>query len=99
MNREAAFLAWAPDASPWSVRFPTDFPSANLLLARGVRRAVLARAGDAPAQADLAHTLRRWREAGIELLALDPAVGGVPRPLAVPRPWMFRATLYNLLAR
>ena len=58
-----------------SVSLPTDFPSANLLLSYGVRRVVLVQATDGQPQADLAHTLLRWQQAGIDMMrsAVDAA--------------------------
>jgi hypothetical protein len=53
-----------------SVSLPTDFPSANLLLASGIRRVVVVQPDEGQPQADLAHTLRRWQDAGIEVLVL-----------------------------
>jgi hypothetical protein len=77
-----------------SLSFPTDFPSANFLLARGLRRAILLQPGVAKPQPDLAHTLYRWQEAGIELAAqaLDAADSAAPLHLA--RPSGFRNLLY-----
>jgi hypothetical protein len=83
-----------------SVSFTTDFPSANFLLAHGVQRIVLVQpSGDAP-HADLAHTLRRWQEAGVvvELKRLD--VPGPPTPCDVPKPswfgWIWQRALVGL---
>lgn len=76
-----------------SISFVTDFPSANFLLAHGIRRAILVQmTGDEP-QPDLAHTLRRWQEAGIaiELKRLDspapPAAIEVRKPSGFGRIW------------
>jgi hypothetical protein len=81
-----------------SICFTTDFPSANFLLARGIKRGWLVqRAGRQP-QSDLAHTLRRWQEAGlpVELLTLDPP--GPPAPLVIPRPAWYGAMFQRALA-
>jgi hypothetical protein len=84
-----------------SVSLPTDFPSANFLLAAGVRRAVLVQhvTGDPQPQADLAHTLRRWQEAGVELLAFNPAVPGGLTPLSVSKPRWYGFVWHALLSR
>ena len=82
-----------------SVSLPTDFPSANLLLSAGVRRVLLVlRGGDGP-QPDLSHTLRRWQDAGLEILALRVDLPDAPRPITVPRPPRFRHLWHALLAR
>jgi len=49
-----------------SVVFATDFPSAALLSARGIGRAILVRAGPGQPGADLAHGLQPW-QGGIAL--------------------------------
>jgi hypothetical protein len=80
-----------------SVSFPTDFPSANLLLSRGIHRAVLVQESGTRPQADLAHTLRRWQEAGIAIELKLLAVDGPPVPLVVSRPSQFRSLWHRLL--
>lgn len=72
-----------------SVSFTTDFPSANFLLAHDVRCAIVAQPWDSGPKTDLAHTLRRWQEAGvaIELKRLDEP--GAPVPCDVPKPSWF----------
>jgi hypothetical protein len=81
-----------------SVSFATDFPSANFLLAHGIRRFVIAQSsGDQP-QKDLAHTLRRWQDGGLraELKRLcDP---GPPVPCRIEKPLLFRWVLQRALA-
>ncbi len=83
-----------------SVSFTTDFPSANFLLAHGVQRVVVVQSSLDQPQPDLAHTLRRWQEAGmvIELKRLDAAGG--PMPCDVPKPswfgWAFQRVLVAL---
>jgi len=80
-----------------SVSFPTDFPSAHVLAAAGISHVLLIQPSDGPPEADLAHTLRRWQEAGLELqsLGLNPSTS--PRALQVPRPSYFRLLWYRLL--
>jgi hypothetical protein len=83
----------------WVV-FPQDFPSATFLRSRGVLRVMLLqekRLGEQP-RPDLAHVLRRWQEAGIEIYRQDPAADEPPRPLNVERPSRFRGLLYRALA-
>jgi hypothetical protein len=81
-----------------SVSLPTDFPSATVLLSRGVRQALLVQPEGVAIQADLAHTLRRWQEAGVAILIVAPEQTGPPLPLEVPRPALFRLLWYSLLA-
>jgi hypothetical protein len=76
-----------------SISFPTDFPSANFLLSLRISRAIVVQMTAESPQADLAHTLRRWQDAGIEnhLKALkgekDPARIEVTKPSAFGRAW------------
>jgi hypothetical protein len=82
-----------------SVSFPTDFPSSNRLLSRGIRRALVIqqRAGDV--EPDLAHTLRRWQEAGIVISrkALDSAAAA--ELIDVAEPSWFRSAWHHLMER
>jgi hypothetical protein len=80
-----------------SISLPTDFPSANVLLAARIRDViVIQELGGAPQQ-DLAHTLRRWQEAGINILTSAP--GGAPQLVVVSKPPRFRHMWYEFLAR
>lgn len=79
-----------------SVSFPTDFPSANLLLSRGIRRAVLVQPHGNQPEPDLAHTLRRWQEAGIEILLKHMELPGPIVPCKVSRPSFYRHVWYRL---
>jgi hypothetical protein len=82
----------------WMV-FPQDLPSASFLLSRGLFKAiVLQRRAGQPAE-DLAHALLRWQEAGIEILAFDPApAGGAPQRIRIEKPSRFRALWHRALA-
>lgn len=85
------------------ITFPQDFPSANFLLSRGIRRVVLRQAREGGPQEDLAHVLLRWQEAGlpIELGAAGPSGTPSPmplRPLQISRPSRFRSVWYRALA-
>ena len=82
----------------WVV-FPQDFPSANFLLSRGIRQVILLQSDslqDKP-RLDLAHVLRRWQEAGLQLYVQDPDGQQAPRPLTVERPSSFRSLFYRAL--
>ena len=80
----------------WLV-FPQDFPSANYLLSRGVRRIILVQESEAP-QADLAHVLLRWQESGLKILVLPFLAAGPAREITVTKPSGFRSLLYRALA-
>jgi hypothetical protein len=82
-----------------SISLPTDFPSANFLMANGIKRAVLVQETFAPPETDLAHTLRRWQQAGMEILIASMTESSAPYPIDVPRPPWFRHLWYGLLAR
>lgn len=95
----------SPGASPqpgkfdnrWMV-FPQDFPSANFLKSREIHRVLLLESGGQPQPAaDLAHVLRRWQEAGLQIYAADPT-GGNMRELHVEKPSSFRLAWYRALA-
>lgn len=80
-----------------SVSFPTDFPSANVLLSRGIIRAVLVQQHGSQPEADLAHTLRRWQDAGIAISLEALEIPGAPRPIVVSRPSMYRWIWHRIL--
>ena len=83
-----------------SVSLPTDFPSSNFLLSRGIRKVVLLQLSETSPQADLSHTLLRWQNAGISIVAVALDRGAVgPQGITVRRPALFRMAFYSLLAR
>ena len=82
-----------------SISLPTDFPSANLLLSRGIRRIVLIQSRHSEPQADLSHSLLRWQQAGLIILAAVIDEPGPPRPITIKRPRAYRSLWYNLLAK
>lgn len=72
-----------------SVSFTTDFPSASFLKSRGVHRVVVVQPDHVIAH-DLAHTLRRWQDAGLTLELLVPGSDGdLCQPLTVAKPGWF----------
>ncbi len=81
-----------------SINLPTDFPSANFLLSRGIRRIVLIQPRHTEPQADLSHSLIRWQQAGLPILAaaIDEAIP--PRPITIKRMGAYRLLWHNLLA-
>jgi hypothetical protein len=80
----------------WVV-FPQDFPSANLLLSRGIRQVILVQEQE-QSQDDLAHVLLRWQEAGIQILNQLSFAAGPPKQISVARPSNFRSLLYRAFA-
>jgi hypothetical protein len=82
-----------------SISLPTDFPSANLLLSRGIRRIVLIQPRRTEPQADLSHSLLRWQQAGLTILAVAIDEPDLPRPITIKRPRAYRLLWYNLLAK
>ncbi len=82
-----------------SISLPTDFPSANLLLSRGIRRIVLIQPRRTELQADLSHALLRWQQAGLTILASAIDEPDPPRPITIKRPRAYRLLWYNLLAK
>jgi hypothetical protein len=71
------------------VTFPQDFPSGGLLRMRGVKRCYLIldpqRLSD-----DLAHVLKRWQDAGIEMYSAHDG-----EPIKVQKPPLYRALYYR----
>jgi hypothetical protein len=85
-----------------SISLPTDFPSSNFLLSRGIRKVVLAQQHAMEPEADLSHTLVRWQRAGVIILSIPLAPdenATVARPITVGRPPLFRSAWYGLMAR
>ena len=78
-----------------SVSFTTDFPSARSLVSHGIRRGLLVQIESDEPQADLAHTLRAWQEAGIELALKRLDGSSEPGALSVTRPSRFGALWYR----
>jgi hypothetical protein len=72
---------------------PQDLPSANRLLAAGIAEVVVVTRA---IENDLAHVLRRWQEAGVQLHQWVPSVGRL-EPLQVPRPPWFRSMWWRVL--
>jgi hypothetical protein len=81
-----------------SISFPTDFPSANFLLSRGIQRVLLVQESGSQPQPDLSHTLRRWQDGGIEIELKQLAVEGPPLACMVKRASLYRWMWHRLLA-
>ena len=89
----------AGDFDNRSISFPTDFPSANLLLSRNIKRAVLMQLKGNQPQEDLSHTLRKWQESGIKVLVKAIDEPGSAKECDVKKPSKLRGFWYYLLAR
>jgi hypothetical protein len=80
-----------------SVSFTTDFPSANFFLSRGIERVILVQRTRIDPRPDLAHSLKRWQDAGfiLERKQMDS-----PNPLERfegPRPTWYGAMFQRVL--
>jgi hypothetical protein len=98
-NRNPGAAALPGQFDNRSISLPTDFPSANLLLSRGIRRVILVQPLRTEPQADLSHTLRRWQDAGLTIVALATQEPASLQPMTIPRPKAFRLLWYSLLAK
>jgi hypothetical protein len=76
------------------ITFPQDFPSAARLQAARVKRCIVLAEPDRIAD-DLAHVLRRWQDAGIEILS---AGGKELARLEIRTPPWYRQVFYRSLA-
>jgi len=72
-----------------SISFTTDFPSATFLKANNIQRAVLVQSGRDLPQTDLAHTLRRWQEGGIQIALKRLDYPGEPQFIEILKPSAF----------
>jgi hypothetical protein len=82
----------------WMV-FPQDFPSASFLLAHGIRQAVLVQKHRMGPQDDLAHSLLRWQEGGINVLSKQLDDDAPPSKISVKRPSRYKAAWHRALAQ
>jgi len=80
-----------------SVSFPSDFPSANFLLAQGINQILLIQDQAGQPQADLSHTLRRWQEAGITFVGRSIGPQDDFDPMTIDRPSGFRRLWHNVM--
>jgi len=81
-----------------SISFPTDFPSANFLVAQRIHRALLIQKDRLDPQADLAHTLRRWQEGGINLERINLSSLTAPEAFEVVRPPWYGMMFQRILS-
>ena len=81
-----------------SVSFTTDFPSANFLAAHGIENVILIQRGGIAPQPDLAHSLRRWQDAGFTLKRKQIDSPDPPEPFQIPRPPWYGVMFQRVLA-
>jgi hypothetical protein len=81
----------------WCV-FPQDFPSANLLLSRGIQKALLVQYDSTTPKSDLSHVLLRWQQKQIQILTFSLNAPAQPAPIQVAKPRNFGAIWYFALA-
>jgi hypothetical protein len=81
----------------WIV-LPQDFPSSAMLASRGIRVATLIQRDGLSIRPDLAHVLRRWQDAGIEVRVIDLASGQIAANVDVPKPSHFKLAWYAAIA-
>lgn len=77
------------------ISLPTDFPSGIVLRERGIRRTVVVSVDGRMAN-DLAHTLMRWQEAGVEIWA--GTLGRSPERTTVRSPRWYGWVWHGVLA-
>jgi hypothetical protein len=77
--------------------FPQDFPSANLLLSRGIRTILVVQPTAGQPQQDLAHVLLRYQQAGIAILSCGAEGGSPASPITVAKPSHFGRFWYRAL--
>lgn len=81
-----------------SISFTTDFPSANFLVAQRIEGALLIQRDRLEPQADLAHTLRRWQDGGLQLSRRQLDRAEPAERFHVARPRWYRAMFQRALA-
>ena len=81
-----------------SVSFTTDFPSGTFLCAQGIRQVILVQKATLEPQADLAHTLRRWQDAGIALRRARLDLAEPSQPFEIPKPSWYRVMFQRAIA-
>ncbi len=80
-----------------SIILTTDFPSANFLASKGIRRVLLVQRDKVEPQPDLAHILRRWQDGGIRLECKTIDLPGQPEPFEIARPTWYGAMFQRAL--
>jgi hypothetical protein len=81
-----------------SISFTTDFPSANFMLSQGIQHVILIQRDRTEPQSDLAHTLRRWQDAGLVLKRKRLELPEPPETFKIARPSWYGAMFQRALA-
>jgi hypothetical protein len=79
----------------WTV-LPQDFPSAAKLREHGMVAVLLWQLHHAQPADDLAHVLRRWQDAGLDIYLEFGDLASPPVPLKVHRPSRYKSILHRL---
>lgn len=82
-----------------SASFTTDFPSANFFASHGIKRVILVQKGSIEPQPDLAHSLRRWQDAGFTLERKEIDSPAPAEKFEVERPSWYRSMFQRMLLR
>src|SRR6266700_314203 len=78
-----------------SVCFSTDFPSAEYLLAQGIRNVIIVQK-NTTVNGDLVQTLLSWQGAGIQLYRKKSGDAAPPSSVVMERPSFLRSLLYRI---
>lgn len=97
-RRGPAYLGMHVAYDNRAVSFTTDFPSANFLQANGIQNVILVQNSGEQPQADLAHTLRRWQEAGLKIHLKQLELMEPIKEIEVTKPSQFGDLWYRALA-
>jgi hypothetical protein len=81
-----------------SISFTTDFPSANFLASHRIQRVLLVQKERVEPESDLAHTLRRWQDAGFTLERKRIDFPERPERFEVARPSWYGAMFQRVLS-
>lgn len=99
-NRRGGARAMEPEEfDNRSASFTTDFPSANFFASKQIKRVVLVQKGSIEPQPDLAHSLRRWQDAGFTLERKQIDSPASLERFEVDRPSWYRSMFQRMLLR
>ncbi|HWD92776.1 MAG TPA: hypothetical protein VG938_10540 [Verrucomicrobiae bacterium] len=98
-NRHGSGLTVKPgEFDNRSICFTTDFPSANFMLANGIRRVLVIQRSRIEPLSDLAYVLRRWQDGGIALQRAQVDFSAAPQPFEIRKPSWYGAMFQRALA-
>jgi hypothetical protein len=99
-NRRGGARKMEPDEfDNRSASFTTDFPSANFFASHRIKRIILVQKGSIEPQPDLAHSLRRWHDAGFTLERKEIDSPAPLEKFEVDRPSWYRSMFQRMLLR